>query len=366
MKASALFLFFLFTANTNAANLPDLPEPVSNNAIAQVRTTEGDWLISFMGLGAGKSWQDVHNKVWALHIAAPDKTQTSWQARSPVPSSLPLKGRLAAIAVGIEDKAFLFGGYTVAKDHSEISSPDNFQYDVLKDQYTRISAMPVPVDDAVALVYRNRYIYLVSGWHNDGNVNLTQVYDTKTNTWTQASPFLGQPVFGQAGGIVDNKILICDGVKVLPLPDRRRTFKAETACYSGTIDPENHLKIDWRTVTHPTGTARYRMAAKGISLDGTKGVLFLGGSENPYNYNGIGYNGVPAKPDAKLWFYAFSAGQWTILDYPTPSMDHRGLLETQEQFVIPGGILANQTVTNRLTHIDKWQLLTSIKKNRKQ
>lgn len=25
--------------------------------------------------------------------------------------------------------------------------------------------MPVPVDDSVALVYRDRYVYLVSGWH---------------------------------------------------------------------------------------------------------------------------------------------------------------------------------------------------------
>ena len=39
--------------------------------------------------------------------------------------------------------------------------------------------MPVPVDDSVALSYKERYIYLISGWHNDGNVNLVQVYDTK-------------------------------------------------------------------------------------------------------------------------------------------------------------------------------------------
>jgi hypothetical protein len=41
--------------------------------------------------------------------------------------------------------------------------------------------MPVPVDDDISLPYQSRYIYLISGWHNDGNVNLVQLYDTKTN-----------------------------------------------------------------------------------------------------------------------------------------------------------------------------------------
>lgn len=359
MKRAITFLFILFLSHRGQANLPPMPEPVSNNAIARVSTTEGDWIISFMGLGAGKSWQDVHNKVWALKL----NENENWQIKKPVPSSLVLKGRLAAVAVGIADKAYLFGGYTVAEDHSEISSPDNFVYNIIKDDYQKIKAMPVAVDDAVALVYQNRYIYLVSGWHNDGNVNLTQVYDTQTDSWSQASPFLGRPVFGQAGGIVGNNLLVCDGVKVVPLPDRRRTFQAETACYRGSIQPENHLKIDWRSVPHPTGTARYRMAATGISTDGIDGVLLVGGSDTPYNYNGIGYNGNPSGPDPAIWFYRFSDSKWSLLPNSTPSMDHRGLLETEHNFVIPGGMLRKQTVTNRVTTIDKWQLLTSIKNN---
>ena len=30
--------------------------------------------------------------------------------------------------------------------------------------------MPVPVDDAIAGVYREQFIYLVSGWHDSDNV----------------------------------------------------------------------------------------------------------------------------------------------------------------------------------------------------
>ena len=77
-----------------------------------------------------------------------------------------------------------------------------------------------PVDDTVALVYQNRYIYLVSGWHGSGiskstgNVNLVQVFDSQQGRWFNATPFPGAPVFGHAGGIVDDQFLIVDGVKV--------------------------------------------------------------------------------------------------------------------------------------------------------
>ena len=169
-------------------------------------------LVSFMGLGEGKTFKDVHNKVWSLSLAE----EKPWQERKSVPSSLTLKGRLASVATSIESKAYLFGGYTVAEDHTEISSPDNFVYNLKTDTYNLIAPTPVPTDDAVALTYENRFIYLISGWHNDGNVNLVQVYDVQNDTWQQASPFPGAPVFGHAGGIVDNQMVICDGVKVQP------------------------------------------------------------------------------------------------------------------------------------------------------
>lgn len=364
-----LFISTVFIQRT-FADVPPLPEPVSNNAIAKVNTPDGTFLVSFMGLGKGKTWQDVHNKVWSYKLG-----DQAWQAKSPVPSSLPLKGRLAAIAVGLNGKAWLFGGYTVAEDHSEISSPDNFAYNVLADTYHPISAMPVPVDDAVALVYQNRYIYLISGWHNDGNVNLTQVYDTQTDTWSQASPFLGQPVFGHSGGIVGNRILVCDGVKVIPRANKRRTFGAETACYLGTIDQQNIHKIDWRTLPHPTKTARYRMAARGVVFQPTaisknnadkpseSGVIFIGGSNNPYNYDGIGYNQKPSHPDPQIWYFSFNRQQWTLLDNAIATMDHRGLIEINNDLAVIGGMGKEQKVLNTVFHFNKSKLLTSIIEN---
>lgn len=338
------------TVSNPLRSLASLPEGVANNAVAKVELDGKAFVISFMGLGENKTWKDVHNKVWALDVAA-----NTWHVKQSVPSSLSLKGRLASIAVGINEKAYLFGGYTVAEDHTEISSPDNFIYDLKSDTYTRIASTPVPTDDAVALVYQNRFIYLISGWHNDGNVNLVQVYDTETNVWRQASPFLGEPVFGHAGGIVKDKMLVCDGVRVEAQSLKRRTFSAVSACYLGIINENDPYKIDWQRAPHPTNTGLYRMASSGVTLpSGEAGVLFVGGSDNPYNYNGVGYNGVPSEPSGSLWFFDFSALTWKMGRYMPKTMDHRGLVITQSgrKGVIVGGMGNNQKVLNSTIQLD--------------
>ncbi len=343
-KSLFWFSLFFLSSFTLAQNIiPEMPEAVSNNAVAQVSTEQDDYLISFMGIGSGKTVKDVHNKVWSYRIG--DK---NWLERSAVPSSSLLRGRLASVAVGIKDKAYIFGGYTVADDHSEKSSPDNFTYDIVRDQYHPIATTPVPVDDAVALVYQQQYIYIVSGWHNDGNVNLVQVYDVLKNTWQQASPFPGEPVFGHAGGIIDNKILVCDGVGIKSAVQKRRTFTSVPACYLGTISPNQITKIDWRKIAHPTGVARYRMAATGVKT-ADEFILFAGGSDNPYNFNGIGYNDKPSNPNNDLWVYKLAQEKWHIISNGPNTMDHRGMLNVEnDSLLILGGMRMQQRVSNRV------------------
>lgn len=335
-------LLVLFNIHFNAlANFPDLPEPVTNNAVASVEIKGQTYLFSFMGLGDDKDYQAVHNKAWQLVIKQNGKF-SDWESIPSVPSSLKLKGRLASVAVGLNQHVFIFGGYTVAEDHTEISTPDVYKYDPLSQSYTKLSSMPVPVDDAVALTYQNRYIYLISGWHNDGNVNLVQVYDVEKKQWRQASPFLGSPVFGHAGGIIDNTMVICDGVKVIANSDKRRTFSASPACYSGNISVNDPLKIDWRTLPHPSGSAHYRMAAIGDNKSGK--FIFFGGAQNPYNYNGVGYDAVPSQASNKIWLFDLSTQSWETKTLPFSSMDHRGLLPFMNQWVILGGMGIEQNV----------------------
>lgn len=329
-------------ANTNKHG--ELPKAVSNNAVAQVKANNRDYIISFSGLASGKSFEDVHNYTYVYNV----KLQT-WQVKSPVPIAKAingLTGRLASVATAINDTAYVFGGYTVAEDHSEVSVPDVYAYHIMTDQYQQLTAMPVPVDDSVALAYKNRYIYLISGWHNDGNVNLVQLFDTQTNQWQQASPFPGKPVFGHAGGIVENTLVICDGVRVDVHLTKRRSYAAENACYRGEINPKKPSNISWHQVKHPTGTSRYRMAAKGVinPVTNSKEIVFVGGSDNPYNYNGIGYNGEPSTPSNEIWRYNIATTTWQITYSNIATMDHRGLLELNGELLTVGGMGKNQKV----------------------
>lgn len=360
MLKKFVFSLITFVSLSTQAELtiPPLPEAVANNAVASVTIAEQQYLLSFMGLGQGKTYKDVHNRAWKLNLA---EQPLKWQSISPVPSSLKLKGRLASIAVGLEENVYLFGGYTVASSHEEVSAPDVYQYHVPSDTYTKLDPMPVPVDDAVALTYRDRYIYLISGWHNDGNVNLVQVYDTAKSEWFQASPFLGEPVFGHAGGIVDNLIMVCDGVRTMPSMHKRRSFAQQTACYRGEINPAQPHKINWHSWFHPTDAGRYRMAAAGDPENDR--ILFVGGSLNPYNFNGIGYNGQPSEPTTDIWSYNVDKRTWETLKSEASTMDHRGLINIDHAWYTIGGIANKQVVIPNVTkHIGAQSAIETDKK----
>lgn len=269
---------------------------------------------------------------------------SSWQKLPNVPNSLGHNGRLAMTATVLEQNFYLFGGYSVARDGTEVTQPDSYRFSVISKNYTKLPDMPVAVDDSVALSYQNRYIYLISGWHNDGNVNLVQVFDNFTQKWAQATPFPGAPVFGHAAAIEGNVMLICDGVATSLTPAGERNYVASPACYRGEIDRGNARKISWKAVPHPTGTARYRQAASPITVEGERYLAFFGGTTNPYNFNGIGYNGKPAEPDDKVWLYQLSTDNWRLAKTNTPMMDLRNLVEIDGALYTIGGMAAGQQV----------------------
>jgi N-acetylneuraminic acid mutarotase len=209
--------------------------------------------------------------------------------------------------------------------------------------------MPVPVDDSVALLYQNRYIYLISGWHDTDNVNLVQFYDTETDHWFEATPYPGAAVFGHAGGIVGNRMVIADGTRVVAgETNRRHRFVISNECFLGSIDPEDPARIDWKALPAHPGMPLYRMAAVGTVLDVDR-VVFAGGTDNPYNYNGVGYNGVPSEPSPRIFAFNLDRNEWEELGaLEVATMDHRALLQVGSEFVIVGGMVAGQRVTDRV------------------
>ena len=322
------------------ADIAPLPAPVSNNAVASVKVGRREYVLSFNGLAEGKTHADTVATTYVY-----DSRTKEWSEAGPVPGNA---GRLASVAASADRRVYVFGGYTVDEDGDEVSTPWTHAFDPRKGVFEERAPMPVPVDDAVAVTFDDRYIYLVSGWHDLGNVNLVQRYDTRKDTWVQATPIPGPAVFGHAGGIVGNTIVYCDGVAIEAHDDRSRDFVAVPDCYLGIIDDKDGRRIDWRSVDYHPGLPRYRMAAAGVPA--LNGVLFVGGSENPYNYNGIGYDRQPSQPAQDALLFDIDTQTWQVLEFEgDATMDHRGLVPFKGQWLTVGGMTADQRVTDRVT-----------------
>ena len=317
---------------------PPLPEPVTNNVVAVVEAAGRENIVSLLGLGPGRSWRDLRSAGY-LHVVGTD----GWEALPKVPDG---QGRLAATAATLAGGVFIFGGYTVAEDGSESSTPYVYRLDVVDRSYQRLADMPTPVDDSVALVYRDRYVYLVSGWHDVDNVALVQFYDIVENRWRQATPFQGTPVFGHAGAIEDGHMLICDGVRVVGESGRGK-YAPSDECWLGTIDEQAPERIDWTRVPAHPGPPRYRSAA--IASD--RGYLFVGGSANPYNYDGIGYDGRPSEPESDLLCFDRRRKLWLTEAGPAV-MDLRALAVTTGAIYVVGGMRTRQTVSASIATLE--------------
>jgi N-acetylneuraminic acid mutarotase len=330
-----------------AAELPKfdpLPVPLSNNAVATVKSRGALLLFTFMGMGAKKTWEAATNTAYTL-----DPDNGKWVGIHSVPGTI---GRLGAAAVGAREHIFLFGGYVVEAQGGETTLPDVNVYEPLTDRWFRAEDLPVAVDDTVAGAYRDRYIYVVSGWSKTEAVRDVQVYDAQKNKWSQATPIPGTPVFGHAGAVVGDTVVYIDGAYKNPAGGQPK-YLASDECWLGKINHHDLSKIQWTKLPAHPGTARYRIAAGASEKD--QKIYFSGGTDNPYNYNGVGYNGTPAEPSPVTFAFNARSGKWETLNEhtPQPTMDHRGLLVIPEGLVIVGGMEKGQQVTTRVTILPK-------------
>lgn len=334
-----VFLALLPSTGTGAEALPPLPDAISNNAVAAI-TVDGDSRVySFLGLGPGKTWRDIARSAFVYSSAS-----GSWRRLADVPVA---QGRLASVAASAGGAVYLFGGYAVAADGKETSTPDVLRFDPRSETWTPVSPMPLPVDDSVAVVLDDRYVYLVSGWHQNRNVDAVQVYDTRTDRWARATAFPGEPLFGHAGALLDHTLVICDGVKLI-VRDRQRDFTASAACWQGRIARDDPLRIEWQAIASHPGAPRYRMGATADPAHAR--IVFAAGSENPYNYDGMGYDEAPSPASAKVVAWSLAEQRWeTLPDLPVASMDHRGMPLFDGALYLIGGMRDAQTVSAEVT-----------------
>jgi Kelch motif len=332
---------FLFAASDSAVE--PLPEPISNNAVAIARSKGDLALFSFMGIGPKKTWDAVTSEAYTIFVGS-GKAFTI----HPVPGTA---GRIGAMAIGFGSRVILFGGYVLFQGGG-MAVPDVNIYDPGHDQWSRAPDIPVPVGDAVIGIHRDRYIYLVGGRTNSGPVADVQMYDLNKDRWSQATPIPGTPVFGHAGAIVGDTILYVDGARRNPAGNSPRIV-ASDECWLGKIDHHNPGKITWTKLPNHPGNARFRIAGGGSILDDK--IYFTGGTDNPYDYNGIGYDGKPSEPSPVTFAFDLHSSKWELLDDNTsnPTMDHRGLIVTREGLVVIGGMEKGQQVTSRVALLSK-------------
>jgi hypothetical protein len=319
-----------------------MPLAIGNNAVAAATVNGRTRLFTFLGIESGKDHRAITTRAFALDVES-----GRWETLPNVPGPA---GRLAATAQAIGERLYVFGGYEVAADGKETTSPAADIYVASERRYARGADQPVPLDDAVSGVWRERLIYLVSGWSTDRTVATVQAYDPAADRWIAATPIPGTPVFGHAGGLIDDTIVYCGGARMLGAGGPKYGISGE--CFRGDIDPGNPASIAWRAIPAHPGAPRYRAAAGPVRTAAQAGIMFAGGTANPYNYNGIGYDGRPAEPEAATWLYDVARDAWLagpVLDPPT--MDHRTLVSAADAWWVVGGFARGQVVTAAVTRL---------------
>jgi N-acetylneuraminic acid mutarotase len=341
-KLSCLSLFGLislcavFLLAADEPKIPAMPAAVSSNAVASLRN--GLDLYSLMGVGPRKTWDDITNQMYILRLSS-----GNWTTGRPVPG---VAGRLGAVAAGVRGKIFLFGGFVVDNQGNEITVSDVNAYVPEGSKWYRAEDIPVPVDNAVMGVNHDRYVYLVGGRSKTGPVNNVQVYDVLKNTWSQATPLPGTPVYGHAGGLADDTIVYVDGA--MKNPAAGVPYVVSQDCWLGKINKKDPNKIEWSKLPAHPGPAHFGIAAGALEKD--RRIVFSGGSAAPHDFKGMVYDGKLAEASTVTFDFDVHDNRWETVTEDTfdPRIDGRGILATPVGRLILGGMAKNSAVTARV------------------
>lgn len=322
------------------STLAPYPHPITNNAVTSVCDGGTCTIYSFMGMTDPTDTSTITAKSYKL--TSPGTGSWIPIADAPLLSD---KAKIAASAVNCAGDVYLIGGYTAA-GFLEVTEHRLFRYDPTGNTYAQLADVPTEVDDTVAGVYQERYIYLVSGWHGPTGSNTTavQVYDTQTDTWRQATPIPVGGRFGHAGGAVGDRLVFIDGSADTP------GFPVVHSTLVGAIDSADPGVITWTQPGASPFSQTYR-AADSQGPASCDWLFFVGGTDNSYNFNGTGYNGQPSNPLDQVMAYRPASGEWMLIDDSggaahTPTMDHRGLVWFDGKWVTVGGMTGPGVATD--------------------
>jgi hypothetical protein len=311
-----------------------MPHKVANTAVCEAWQNGVAQVYSFGGIDSTKMWTGIHQKCVAYNV-----TTQLWRILPNIPDSL---GKIASAASLINDTIYVVGGYHVLSNGNEISSHKVHRFVPTIDSFVGdATPLPYAIDDHVQAVWRDSLLFVISGWSNIGNVVNVQIFNPLTQTWalgTNLPNTNDYKAFGASGCIVNDTIYYFGGAKM------GTSFPATSFLRKGIINPNNPTQITW-SMTDLVPIKGYRMAA----VASGNYVMFVGGSEVSYNYDGIAYNGSGAViPKQKMIWYNINTQTWFETQIVNINMDYRGIAKTSDStFYVLGGIdVVNQVSNN--------------------
>ena len=274
--------------------------------------------------GFSPSWASVRRKRGMPSPPAPTKwirAPASGREKRPVPG---VAGRLAASAVALHDQVFIFGGYVVDSQGGETTVSDLNVFVPVENRYYRGKDIPEPVDDAVVGLYRDRYIFVIGGWSTSKGaaVRNVQIYDTDKDVWMQGHTDSWytrvRPCWDHPRRHHRLRGRRLSEPERPPIPNTSHRANAGWAGYPfrRRLTSRRFAGLNCRLIPATRAIAS-RPASDAQDKKATR-IYFSGGTDNPYNYTGIGYNGQPAEPSPVT--FAFNVHTLRLGDRSTTTL----------------------------------------------
>jgi len=348
MRLSVIVIFFICRFSNaqpaiSISYLPDMPEPISNNAVAGVSYGDNFLIYSFGGIDSTLAYKGITRKSFCF-----DSKTKSWNRITDLPDSL---GKIASSASRIGDFIYIIGGYYVFEDGHEISSNKVHRFHIPSNKFiTDGQPIPVPIDDHVQTIWKDSLIYVITGWSNNRNKSYVQIYNPYSDQWLAGTPLPEDEnymSFGASGAIYKNTIIFIGGAQF------EKNYPAQNKMRVGIIDQDNPFSITWKIINPSQDLFAYRAAPFLFE----NYMIWAGGSLVTYNYNGISYSSkLPVSPSGRFIFYDSPKNNWYVIEEPTLPMDLRNAADLGNgNFAIAGGMMAGQKVTSKvlLLHFEK-------------
>lgn len=318
-------------------DLADMPAARTSWSLAAASTERGLEIFGFQGMGPGLRRADAASDIYAYSVR-----DDAWRSVGKFPEEL---GRLSTSATLVGRGIWIGGGYTLEADGTENTMAGDYAFDPETGTLQPLEGLGARIDDTVAVAWQDRYVLYVGGWMQYIASMDVQVFDIESGLIELTEP-MPLALAGHAGALIDNHIVICDGMTATPGADGKPVFAISNQCFLGTLGA-TAAELKWESIPPHPGKPRYRMAAASTRQHGTR-VVFAGGAEQPYSFNGKSYDGSALALSDEVISFDLDKRQWhQHASLPVAISDVRNLPEANGELFVMGGLRKGGVVSQR-------------------